>query len=554
MKQTKFPSYLEERIWNGLKWSIATAFGFLITVSWAHSAVSENVSMGNAKAVGMAHSVTADPPGVDSVFYNPAGLTRIRKRRAQLNLLYLKGEFAVDFGEHSNKLSDCLNGISCPKNFSNDVAYDEAKNSSSSTSDTVVMLPQGGLTDVPVGLLPTGGVAIPVSENVTFATSVYSTISAGYKREDDDPGRFFAQQLALSRIVYFSPTFAFRLNDSWSFGLGVSFNYSGVALQLPMRLPHLLTVGLGSLQSQLGCSDGVSLLVDLCGGAIGPYTELIDLNLEVDDAMSVTYQAGVLWDITPWLSWGMVYRSGITEHLKGKAEIKYSENWQGFFGGLTDSGENGLASLLPSGIHQQESSDVVLDMSVPSYFSTGLSVQVTPRIKVNMDAKMSTWSDFEALTIHFENPDVDVLKLIATLDKVLELDATTSDSISIPLYFEDTWSWSIGMEYAYTNRLTLRMGYEDRRVSIPNERQTVLVPLSDLNVYALGFSYLLGGASEVDFAISIYKPKEEHVEAGASANSNSGEFNDVIYNPYAETDFTTKTTISQMVLSYWYEF
>ncbi|PCJ30969.1 MAG: hypothetical protein COA99_17605, partial [Moraxellaceae bacterium] len=193
--------------------------------------------------------------------------------------------------------------------------------------------------------------------------------------------------------------------------------------------------------------------------------------------------------VTPWLSWGLSYHTGVSDELKGKANIEYSDDWQGFFQGLTNSGQLSLVNgIIPSGTKASDSSDVVLEFSTPSYLSTGISVQLTPSVKVNMDVKMSTWSDAETLTINFKSDNTELMTLLGTIDTLLALETATKDSISIPLYFEDTWSWSMGVEFDYSDRLTLRMGYEDRQSSIPNNRQTVLIPLSDMNVYATGFS------------------------------------------------------------------
>lgn len=547
-----------------MKWLIVLLAGTTLLPSSVFSAITDNISTGNAKAEGMAYTVTANPPGVDSIFFNPAGLAKIKKRTAQINLIYALPDFAVDIGEHSQTLSDCLEGITCPKDVSDQVFYDEVENTESSTSALAVMLPYFGGTKLDATLVPLGGIAVPLFEGITFATSVYSTVTAGYEREEDDPGRFFAQRLALTRIAYFSPTIGFQLNDNWSVGIGISLSYFGIAVQMPMRLPNGATGIAGLLQDQLGCFDNdnnTNLPLNLCGGALGPYTELFDIDLESEETMSLTYQFGLLWDITPWLTWGMTYHSGVTDHLKGSADITYSDDWQGFFQGLSQSLSQGrtgassfLTSLIPSGTHQQEDSDIVIDMNTPHYFATGFSLQLTPTVRVNLDAKMSSWGDTEALVINFENADTELLTLLGTLDSILALDTATSNSIRLPLYFEDTWSWSIGFEYNYSDILTLRMGYEDRRTSIPNDRQTILVPLSDMNVYAMGLSYKIDALSEVDFAISYYAPKEEHVAAGESANSNSGALNDIIYNPYAETDFTTKTSLFKMVLSYSFVF
>ena len=43
-------------------------------VSPCRAALVENLTMGNAKALALGNAVTADPPGVDAIHFNPAGL------------------------------------------------------------------------------------------------------------------------------------------------------------------------------------------------------------------------------------------------------------------------------------------------------------------------------------------------------------------------------------------------------------------------------------------------------------------------------------------------
>ena len=64
----------------------------------AQGAIVENLTMGNAKALSLGNAVTADPPGVDSIHYNPAGLAKLRGRQYNLKVLAASMTFGVEFG------------------------------------------------------------------------------------------------------------------------------------------------------------------------------------------------------------------------------------------------------------------------------------------------------------------------------------------------------------------------------------------------------------------------------------------------------------------------
>ena len=58
-----------------------------------------NISVGNPKGLALAHAVTADPPGIDSIHFNPAGLTQISGRQTNVKLLVAHVELESRFGE-----------------------------------------------------------------------------------------------------------------------------------------------------------------------------------------------------------------------------------------------------------------------------------------------------------------------------------------------------------------------------------------------------------------------------------------------------------------------
>ena len=60
---------------------------FLTTIQHGHAALVENLTLGNAKALALANAVTADPPGIDSIHFNPAGLAAMKGRQSNLKIL-----------------------------------------------------------------------------------------------------------------------------------------------------------------------------------------------------------------------------------------------------------------------------------------------------------------------------------------------------------------------------------------------------------------------------------------------------------------------------------
>ena len=55
-------------------------FMLLLLLAYADSAlavVADSLTIGNAKALSLGNAVTADPPGIDAIHFNPAGLARI---------------------------------------------------------------------------------------------------------------------------------------------------------------------------------------------------------------------------------------------------------------------------------------------------------------------------------------------------------------------------------------------------------------------------------------------------------------------------------------------
>lgn len=332
-------------------------------------------------------------------------------------------------------------------------------------------------------------------------------------------------------------------------GASVGLSWQGAGVKLPLRVPNSVLIFADTFvslfQSQGLCpdQDDPTPFLDLCGGSVGPYTEIFDLEVDAEASMVWNVNIGALWEPQPWFSWGFVYQAESVGHLKGSYRLEYGDGWVNFFGDLYQSDAGRVVNAVipfPTGLRDSadgagvETGDVSMDVIMPAHFSTGVSVQMTPAWKVNFDVKWTDWGAWEGLELEFDK-QLDFLKLASLLSPYAEL-----DTLTIPRNYESVWNWALGFEYQYNNNLALRFGYEPRKSSIPNDKQDVLLPLGDAELFAFGFEYRFDADQTLEAGFG-YLLADADVPAGSSTNSNStDQLNNIIYNPYAGTDFKSQ--------------
>ena len=524
------------------------------TLLWtnpAHGVLTDNLTIGSAKAIALGHAVTADPPGIDSIHFNPAGLADLRGRQSQYKLI--TGDFGItlEFGgymeERQQIMDDARNTGEFPESFFDDEAYQ----TTSETEGATLMLPFTGMTDLPVLLGVVGGASYsPPGSDLTFATAVYTPLAVGFNRADDDPGRFIGSRLSLFRLTYFSPTVAVKLTDTLSFGAGISFNYSGVGLDLNFRGPNEGLITLRDTQNQW-CDQEEPPPVDICGGRIDLYDELGELSVAVEDPLSLGVHAGVLWKPYPWLSIGAVYQSESEMNMEGDFTWESSEAWVNFLSPIIAedfySSANDLFGLLGWSLPEGKpnlNGKARLDMTWPEHFAVGISVQMLPDLKVNVDYKFTAWSAWPALPIEFSVP-IDVLRLA----EIGQPDVASRDKVVFPFGLEDSWNLAVGIEYQVNDQLSLRAGFEPRDTSVPPESVTPLLPVGDGTFYGLGVGYRMAGGATLDIGMGYFE-SEVDMKDGASRLGNSIDPTLLIYNPYPGTDITARLNLFLLEASY----
>lgn len=537
---------MKQRVGTTLK----AVLGFCLGVSGgAQAALVENLTIANPKALALGHAVTADPPGVDSIHFNPAGLARVKGREGLFKLTAAYFNFKVNFGDYHPDAQQMIGVWGQGRT-------DSIPNSVSETDDIMLKVPfVDGRTEwpLPAIFVPTGGAAFrPEGKGYTIGTAAFAPVAAGYVRDDDDPGRFMGKEMALTRITYFSPSIGFKVTDTWSIGMGVHFSYQGISAYTDLRVSHLALGIVNNLLEQLGnqtsCLGG---LLEICDNAINPFEQSVTLEVDVETPLSVTGVFGALWEPTPWFTWGFVYHTEATNRMRGSYEMTYSDEWQRTFADISNDSILGpIAAFigLPTGLARQ-SGNARINLKTPAHFATGVSVQVLPAWKVNVDAKWTDWDVWDGLHIEFDRPQE-----FGGVAALLSPRYATRDTLTIPRHYKSSWNFALGVEHQYDDRTALRFGWEPRTSSIPDDKQDVLLPLGDADLFSVGVGYVWGKDFNIDLAFGYLRARA-NVPAGSSTNANSMDiYNSILYNPYAGINLKTEATAYLFESSFTWQF
>lgn len=607
--------------------SIAMSIGAIALSQSANASLAEYLSVGNAKALAMGNAVTADPPGIDSIQYNPAGLSRLGPGthytfKGILPDLSVKA--TINHATNDVKRPEltsagqwdfmCAHEIVDPEFWGyDDGALDRFRNACenneypdpivSETNGIGFMLPGVKLQNVkgPIGGPGFAMAWQPEGTNFTIGTGVYADF-LGLGRPEDDPARFNGILFSQVRLSFFTPTVSYRFNDQLAVGVGANFSWQGMGMDMALRLPNIALQLIDEVQdgscdfsayeeglledgeiSSTTAGQIVGTAIDFCGSPFGPYSPVGRLSLEVERKLSVGYTFGVLWTPTDWISFGLNYRPEVEDEMDGEFVMEYSENWSELFGdlrrGKTPDGDGSSlpqifdafdlaceaslgyqcfpygsapgTNITPDGAGGFEDGKVTITLPQPALLSVGTSMQITPRWKVNVDARWVDYESWGVLPVDFHGQNLDFLRIVQLLATVQYpgQDFITDSTFGIPFWFESVWHFAFGTEYRWSDRLTLRAGWEPRRTSIPDDRVSLFAPFGDVDLYGLGFTYQMGSTSQLDFAFGHIRSKR-HIPANSSDMVNSiGDF-DYILNVYPGSDITAEVIGNFLEVNY----
>lgn len=521
-----------------------------------------NISI-DLRALSLGNAVTADPPGISAVHYNPAGLARLDGRRAELQLLAatfdIQSKFSAPPGFGIFGYSD--DPVVCadaPRDGEDQCA--NFKVSTSTVEGVSLFLPvMDDTVDLPAGM----PVAAPLfafsikqpGSKITFANAFYAPMVAGFYRKPGDPGNFLGERVAIERITYLSPSFGYQVNDELAIGASIGLSYQAVAIETDFRSPNELLGVLRLIDEEI-CppfKEESNIVVDLflfgfCNAkqGMGPFDSLATLKVSMQQTLSPTYNLGVLWEPSDDFAWGMVYQSQSKMHLKGKFEVSYAQGTQDVFNavGGSPTGQILLAILgLPSYIPPKETGLISMDLVYPAHFQTGIKYKLLENLQINFDIGWTDYAQWESFNFTFDR-STSVLRLAQLLAP-----GTTPTTLTFPLGFKSPWSWGVGMEYSWNERLKFRLGFEPRNSAIPDDKRSTLVPINQAHLYGAGIGYQFDKDTEIDLT-AMYLRSKDSIPANTSTNVNATGLDHIVYNPYAGLDVETQTNVTMLGIAY----
>lgn len=376
--------------------------------------------LGNAYAGGAAAAEDAS-----TVWSNPAGMSRLKQREAVQ---------AIHFIVPSNKFSDdgSLPAANQPLGTGNG-------------GDA------GGLN-----VIPNLFVVFPYSQQLSFGLGI--NVPFGLTTEYDDGwiGRYHAIKSQV-KTINVQPTIAWKVNDQFSVGLGVDFqwldarltsdaNYSGAILQGAQqavaagRLPAAAVPGIAA------ATAGLDSRVTVKG-----------------DDTAWGWNIGALYEFNPGTRVGAQYRSGIKYTVRGDVDFNYPT-----LGPLPPAlapainqivaGVN--AALYNGGVHAK--------IELPAIANASLFHRINDRWDVMADVQWTGWSKLKDLTfVRNEGP-------------ILQ---------STPENFDDVWRFSVGANYRVDDRWMLRGGVAFDESPVNDVDRTPRLPDSDRTWLSFGAQY-----------------------------------------------------------------
>ncbi len=516
------------------------------------------------RSLTMGNAVTADPPGISAVHVNPAGLTKIEGLQTDVQGILanfaIKRDFTAPAGYNVFGYSDdplvCNDGPEVDTGICTDFKGTVEGNVEYASLYVPILKKMVDLGPNTPLAAPTAGIAYkPPGSKVTYATAMYAPLVAGFGSEDGNPGNYMGQQVALERITYLSPSFGYQVNDHLSVGASFGMSYQAIAMKTDLRFPNEM-IGVLRMVDDVVCGpfkDNGDIITDLllfgiCNAKEGmnPFNKLGSLDVSLEQSLSPSYNLGILWEPTDDFSFGMVYQSEAKMRLRGKYLMNNAVAPQQLVAGLNSSATGQILAAilgLPGYVPNIESGLVAMDFKYPQHFKAGIKYNLFPDLQMNFDVGWTDFAAWDEFKFEFDR-QISLLKVAKLLSNKV-----TDRSLALPLGFQSSWNWGIGFEYSATDRLKLRIGYEPRTSSIPDNKRNTMVPINNAQLFGLGAGYRFDQDTDIDLSLAFLRSRDD-IPANTSTLANQTGVNNLLLNPYAGLDIKTNTKVTLLGINY----
>ncbi|MFA9217282.1 MAG: OmpP1/FadL family transporter [Sphingomonadaceae bacterium] len=407
-------------------------------------------------AQGSADANAAEANDASTIFYNPAGLSRLDGTQIQAGAtVVIPHSTFNDTG--STRFTGTKTGGTA--------AADYAPNSVTAPS----FYASKKLNDQwSVGL----GMFVPYGAKIDYGTSW--------------TGRYALANIKLEAVTL-NPSVSFKLNQHHAFGFGIDAEHMSADLSQAVDVPG----SIAALSSGAGAAQGALLIKQIValGGNPAALATVKDGHGEFNGKdWGYGFNLGYMFTLDESTRFGLAYRSSISHQLRGAALWDFSRS-------TTDAVVN---KVLAASSHHADSAALVT-LRTPETLSANVFHQFDAKFAGMADV---TWTRNNRMgDLHIQFP------------------GTTEGDEVIRQQWKNTVRVSVGGNYAYSNSLTLRAGIAYDQSPVKSAELThPALPDSDRYQYSVGVNYKLNANSSIDLAYSYLDFKDARANYSNNCN------------------------------------
>lgn len=311
-----------------------------------------------------------------------------------------------------------------------------------------------------------------LSKDLKLGVAINAPYGLVTEYENSFVGRYHALRSDL-KTVEIAPTVAYRLNDQWS--VGATFLARKADAELSNAVDFGTAIASLGVPAPLGVPGAWDGKATLTGTKWG-----------------YGFKAGVTFQPTSALRFGLAYHSGMSLNLKGDVAFQFPTAFN------TTLSTNPVVISVKGKFADQSAT---AEMKLPANTSLGITYDLTPALSVQAELSHTAWSTFKELRVKFGNGILP--------------DSITNES------WKDTLFYSLGATYKLDSAWTLRTGIATDKTPVALENRTPRIPDNDRFWGSVGAGYAFSKALSVDFAYSHLWVQDSNLDQRLSEPNNA---------------------------------
>ena len=259
--------------------------------------------------------------------------------------------------------------------------------------------------------------AFSIYDNLKAGVSFYTPYGSSINWTDNWPGAVLNQNVNL-KVFTIQPTVAWAITPKLSIGAGAMISWGTVDLNKGLVSAETMDKSIAMLQSLSQLPAETPMF-----GTTTPAS--VNLNGKAD--IVVGLNVGAMYNATDRLTFGASFRSKMAMRVKsGDASVKYA---------------NAVAqNILGENLDLLNAANFKAEMPAPWVLGFGVSYKPVNKLTLAFDARLTGWHAYKRLDIEFLSEQL------------------TPYNQNIAKKYKNSWCYSLGAQYAVTDRFDARLG------------------------------------------------------------------------------------------------